>query len=88
MSDAPGREHAPNIKETAIAECLTKRIQGNAARNDPKGSSNTRRYWQSPPVTAANTLGGQHTWRPTLGDKHLATNTWRPRLGDLQRPTP
>ena len=78
MSDAPGREHAPNIKATGIIECLTERTQGNAAKNDPTGSSNARRYRQSQPVTAAN----------TLGDQHLATNTWRPKLGDLQRPTP
>ena len=32
MSDAPGREHAPNIKATGITECFTERTEGNAAK--------------------------------------------------------
>ena len=78
MSDAPGREHAPNIKATGITECLTERTQGNAAKNDPTGSSNARRYWQSQPVTAANTLA-TNTWRPTPGDQNSATCSARRR---------
>src|SRR5271170_1933406 len=55
ISKAPGRAHAPNVKETSISECLTERTQRNAAKNDPTGSSNAWRYRQQQPGTTANT---------------------------------